>query len=266
MTLTQWNTMYQYLDLLHKIHVDGKPSGDRTGTGTRRVFGLRFEHNCQDGFPLLTTKKLHWKSVVYELLWFLRGDTNIKYLNDNGVRIWDEWANTEGSVGPCYGYQWRHWHHDQIAKVIFDIQNNPESRRLIVSAWNVEQIDEMGLPPCHMFFQFFVEDGGLSLQMYQRSADVFLGVPFNIASYALLLHMIAHVCQLRADRLIIVFGDIHIYNNHAQQVITQLSREPRTLPTLGITRPVPNIDAFKFEDFEIVGYDPHPHIAGKVSV
>lgn len=264
--------MKQYLDLLQHILDHGVDKSDRTGTGTRSVFGYQMRFDLSEGFPLLTTKKLHLKSIIHELLWFLQGDTNVKYLQDNGVRIWNEWADPDGELGHIYGYQWRSWpdynggHIDQISRAIDDIRNNPDSRRIIVSAWNVGDLDNMNLPPCHAFFQFYVADGRLSMQMYQRSADSFLGVPFNIASYALLLLMVAQVTGLQPGELIHTLGDTHIYNNHFEQVKLQLTREPRPLPIMKINPEVNDIFGFKYEDFELVGYDPHPHIAGKVSV
>lgn len=264
--------MKQYLDLLHRVKTEGVFKGDRTGTGTTSVFGHQMRFDLSEGFPLLTTKKLHTKSIIHELLWFLKGDTNVKYLQDNGVRIWNEWADENGDLGHIYGYQWRSWPDyeggsiDQISEVIEQIKNNPNSRRLIVSAWNVADIDNMNLPPCHAFFQFYVADGKLSLQLYQRSADIFLGVPFNIASYALLLHMVAQVTGLEPGTFVHTLGDAHIYSNHKEQIELQLTREPRKLPRLKINPNVKNIFDFKFEDFEIVDYDPHPHIAGVVAV
>ena len=263
--------MQEYLDLLKKVKESGKPKGDRTGTGTLSIFGHQMRFDLQDSFPLLTTKKIHFKSVAYELLWFLKGDTNIKYLKDNGVSIWDEWADENGDLGPVYGKQWRDWKgangfHDQISNVIDQIKNNPNSRRHIVSAWNVAEIPSMALAPCHILFQFYVQEGKLSCQLYQRSADIFLGVPFNIASYALLTHMIAHVCNLEVGDFVHTFGDAHIYNNHIDQINLQLSRKPRKLPALKIKRKVESIFDFKFEDFEIINYVPHPHIKGLVSV
>ena len=264
--------MQQYLDLLQHILKNGVQKTDRTGTGTRSVFGYQMRFNLADGFPLLTTKKLHLKSIIHELLWFLRGDTNVAYLQENGVRIWNEWADPDGSLGHIYGYQWRSWPRydggfvDQISQAVNDIKNNPDSRRIIVSAWNVADLDNMNLPPCHAFFQFYVANGRLSLQLYQRSADIFLGVPFNIASYALLLQMMAQVTGLKAGDFIHTLGDAHIYLNHLEQVKLQLSREPRDLPQMRINPDVKNIFDFKFEDFELVNYNPHPHIAGKVSV
>ena len=264
--------MKQYLDLLQRIKTEGVMKGDRTGTGTISVFGHQMRFNMEDGFPLLTTKKLHLKSIIHELLWFLKGDTNVKYLQENGVRIWNEWADENGDLGHIYGYQWRSWpdynggHIDQISEVIDQIKNNPDSRRIIVNAWNVADLGNMNLPPCHMFFQFYVADGKLSLQMYQRSADTFLGVPFNIASYALLLMMMAQVTGLKPGEFIHTTGDTHLYVNHLEQVKLQLTREPRSLPKMKINPEVKSIFDFKYEDFELVDYDPHPHIAGKVAV
>lgn len=251
---------------------EGVRKEDRTGTGTISVFGHQMRFNMEDGFPCLTTKKLHLKSIIHELLWFLNGDTNVKYLQDNGVRIWNEWADEKGDLGHIYGYQWRSWpdynggHIDQITEVVNTIKNNPDSRRIIVSAWNVADIPNMNLPPCHAFFQFYVADGKLSLQLYQRSADIFLGVPFNIASYALLLQMMAQVTGLKAGDFVHTLGDAHIYTNHFEQVELQLSRELRALPTMKINSEVKNIFDFKFSDFELVDYDPHPHIKGAVAV
>ena len=264
--------MKQYLELLDRIMTTGVDKSDRTGTGTRSVFGHQMRFNLADGFPLLTTKKLHLKSIIHELLWFLRGDTNVKYLNHNGVRIWNEWADADGDLGHIYGYQWRSWPTydggtiDQIQQAVDTIRNNPDSRRIIVSAWNVADLDNMNLPPCHAFFQFYVADGRLSLQLYQRSADCFLGVPFNIASYALLLMMMAQVTGLEASEFVPTLGDAHIYNNHLEQVRTQLAREPRKLPVMKINPDVKSIFDFKYEDFTLEGYDPHPHIPGRVSV
>lgn len=264
--------MKQYLDLLDRVLKEGIQKEDRTGTGTISVFGHQMRFDLTDGFPCLTTKKLHLKSIIHELLWFLKGDTNVKYLQDNGVRIWNEWADENGDLGHVYGYQWRSWpdyrggHIDQITEVINTIKSNPDSRRIIVSAWNVADLDNMNLPPCHIFFQFYVANGKLSLQLYQRSADIFLGVPFNIASYALLLQMAAQVTGLQAGEFIHTFGDAHIYLNHLEQVKLQLSREPGKLPQMKINPEVKNIFDFKFEDFELVNYNPHPHIAGKVAV
>ena len=264
--------MKQYLELLDRIMTEGVDKGDRTGTGTISVFGHQMRFNLEDGFPLLTTKKLHLKSIIYELLWFLKGDTNVKYLQDNGVRIWNEWADSDGSLGHIYGYQWRSWpdykggHIDQIKQVVEQIKNNPDSRRIIVNAWNVADIENMNLPPCHMFFQFYVANGRLSMQMYQRSADTLLGVPFNIASYALLLQMMAQVTGLRAGDFVPTLGDAHIYKNHLEQVKLQLSRTPRPLPVMTLNPEVKSIFDFKYEDFKLEGYDPWPHIPGKVSV
>ncbi len=264
--------MKQYLDLLRHVKENGVQKSDRTGTGTRSVFGYQMRFNLEDGFPLLTTKKLHLKSIIYELLWFLKGDTNVHYLQENGVRIWNEWADPDGSVGHIYGYQWRSWpdyaggHIDQIAEVIKTIKENPDSRRIIVSAWNVADLGNMNLPPCHLLFQFYVADGRLSLQLYQRSADTFLGVPFNIASYALLLMMVAQVTGLKAGDFIHTLGDAHIYNDHIEQVELQLTREPRRLPRMTLNPAVKSIFDFKYEDFTLEDYDPHPHIKGKVSV
>ncbi len=264
--------MKQYLDLLRHILKNGTRKDDRTGTGTTSCFGYQMRFDLSEGFPLLTTKKVHLKSIIHELLWFLNGDTNVKYLQDNGVRIWNEWADTDGNLGHIYGYQWRSWpdyeggHIDQIKEVIETIKHNPDSRRIIVSAWNVGDIKNMNLPPCHAFFQFYVADGKLSLQLYQRSADTFLGVPFNIASYALLTMMVAQVCGLEPGDFIHTFGDVHIYNDHREQVELQLTRTPRRLPRMKINPEVKDIFAFKFEDFELKDYDPYPTIKGKVSV
>lgn len=264
--------MKQYLDLMRHVMETGTQKHDRTGTGTISVFGYQMRFNLQDGFPLVTTKKLHLKSIIHELIWFLNGDTNIKYLKDNGVRIWDEWADAEGNLGPVYGYQWRSWptpdggHIDQIKQVVEQIKTNPDSRRIIVSAWNVADVNQMALPPCHSLFQFYVLDGKLSCQLYQRSADIFLGVPFNIASYALLTMMMAQVCGLQYGDFIHTFGDAHIYNNHFDQVKLQLTREPRPLPTMKINPDVKDIFSFKYEDFELESYDPWPHIKGVVAV
>ena len=264
--------MKQYQDLLQRILNEGVQKEDRTGTGTISVFGHQMRFDMEDGFPCLTTKKLHLKSIIHELLWFLNGDTNIKYLNENGVRIWNEWADEDGDLGHIYGFQWRSWpdynggHIDQISQVVETLKNNPDSRRIIVSAWNVADIPNMNLPPCHAFFQFYVADGKLSLQLYQRSADVFLGVPFNIASYALLLQMMAQVTGLKTGDFVHTFGDAHIYNNHMEQVKLQLSREPRPLPKMLINPNIKDIFGFKFEDFELTDYDPHPHIKGVVAV
>ncbi len=264
--------MQQYLDLLRHIMDNGVQKSDRTGTGTRSVFGYQMRFNLEEGFPLLTTKKLHLKSIIHELLWFLKGDTNVKYLQENGVRIWNEWADENGDLGHIYGYQWRSWPKydggfvDQISEAVRAIKENPDSRRIIVSAWNVADLDNMNLPPCHAFFQFYVADGRLSLQLYQRSADTFLGVPFNIASYALLTMMMAQVCGLRPGDFVHTLGDTHIYNNHFEQVAEQLSRTPRKLPRMLINPEVKNIFDFKYEDFELVDYDPLPHIKAAVSV
>ncbi len=264
--------MKQYLELLDHVMANGVEKGDRTGTGTRSVFGYQMRFNLEEGFPLLTTKKLHLKSIIYELLWFLRGDTNVHYLQEHGVRIWNEWAGPDGELGPIYGYQWRSWpdynggHIDQISEVVETLKNNPDSRRIIVSAWNVGQLDEMHLPPCHAFFQFYVAAGRLSLQLYQRSADIFLGVPFNIASYALLLQMMAQVTGLRAGDFVHTLGDAHIYNNHIEQARMQLSREPRRLPRMVLNPEVKSIFDFKYEDFTLEDYDPHPHIKAVVAV
>lgn len=264
--------MKQYLDLLNHILEHGTDKGDRTGTGTRSVFGYQMRFNLEEGFPLLTTKKLHLKSIIYELLWFLRGDTNARWLQERGVRIWNEWASPDGDLGHIYGYQWRSWPAydggfiDQISEAMDTIKNDPDSRRIIVSAWNVADLKNMNLPPCHAFFQFYVADGRLSLQLYQRSADSFLGVPFNIASYALLTMMMAQVCGLRPGDFIHTLGDAHIYNNHFEQVREQLSRTPRALPTMRINPDVHSIFDFKYEDFTLENYDPLPHIKGEVSV
>lgn len=251
---------------------NGAQKHDRTGTGTISVFGYQMRFNLQEGFPMVTTKKLHLKSIIHELIWFLTGDTNIKYLKDNGVKIWDEWADEQGNLGPVYGSQWRSWptpdgrHIDQISQIINTIKNNPDSRRIIVSAWNVADIDQMALPPCHAFFQFYVADGKLSCQLYQRSADIFLGVPFNIASYALLTMMVAQVCGLEYGDFIHTLGDAHLYNNHIEQARLQLSRTPYPLPTMEINPEVKDIFSFKFEDFSLKNYEAHPHIKGAVAV
>ena len=264
--------MKQYLDLLNRILSEGTRKEDRTGTGTISVFGHQMRFNLEDGFPLLTTKKLHLKSIIYELLWFLQGNTNVKYLQDHGVRIWNEWADENGELGPVYGHQWRSWPDynggviDQISNVVEQIKKNPDSRRLIVSAWNVAEVDSMALPPCHTLFQFYVADGKLSLQLYQRSADTFLGVPFNIASYALLLQMMAQVTGLKPGEFVHTTGDTHVYTNHLEQVQLQLTRAPRTLPVMRINPEVKSIFDFQYEDFVLENYDPWPHIAGKVSV
>jgi thymidylate synthase len=264
--------MKVYLDLVHYVLEHGNIKTDRTGTGTKSVFGYQMRFNLAEGFPLLTTKKVHLKSIIHELLWFLQGSTNIAYLKENGVRIWDEWADENGNLGPVYGYQWRNWpkpdgtHIDQIAQVVEAIKKNPDSRRLIVSAWNVADVDQMKLPPCHAFFQFYVADGKLSCQLYQRSADIFLGVPFNIASYALLTMMVAQVCGLKLGDFVHTLGDAHIYSNHLEQVNEQLSRDIRTLPTMRINPEVNDIFGFKFEDFVLENYDPHPAIKAQVAV
>lgn len=264
--------MKQYLNLLETILKEGTPKEDRTGTGTISRFGHQMRFDLSEGFPVVTTKKLHLKSIIHELLWFLAGDTNIKYLTDNGVRIWNEWADKEGNLGHIYGYQWRSWptpdgkHIDQITKVVDSLKNNPDSRRHIVSAWNVGELDKMNLPPCHILVQFYVADGKLSCQLYQRSADVFLGVPFNIASYALLTLMVAQITGLQPGDFVHTFGDVHIYSNHLEQVKLQLTREPFPLPTMKINPEVKNIFDFKFEDFELVNYQAHPHIKGEVAV
>ncbi|WP_342328752.1 thymidylate synthase [Pedobacter sp. FW305-3-2-15-E-R2A2] len=264
--------MKQYLDLMQHVLDHGTQKHDRTGTGTISVFGYQMRFNLQEGFPMVTTKKLHLKSIIHELIWFLSGDTNIKYLKDNGVKIWDEWADANGNLGPVYGSQWRSWPTpdgrkiDQISQIINTIKNNPDSRRIIVSAWNVADIEEMALPPCHAFFQFYVADGKLSCQLYQRSADIFLGVPFNIASYALLTMMVAQVCGLQYGDFIHTLGDAHLYNNHIEQARLQLSREPKKLPTMEINPGVKDLLDFKFEDFNLQGYEPHPHIKGAVAV
>ena len=264
--------MKQYLDLLEHVLSNGTEKHDRTGTGTISVFGYQVRFNLEEGFPLLTTKKLHLRSIIYELLWFLKGDTNVKYLHDNKVTIWDEWAREDGSLGPIYGKQWRSWgcgegkEVDQIANLIEQIKTNPDSRRLLVSAWNVGEVEQMALPPCHIIFQFYVADGRLSCQLYQRSADIFLGVPFNIASYSLLTMMIAQVCGLKPGDFVHTLGDAHIYLNHIEQCRLQLTREPRQLPTMRINPERKGINDFVFEDFTLENYDPHPHIKGEVSV
>ncbi len=264
--------MKAYLDLLQHVLANGTRKQDRTGTGTISVFGYQMRVDLNAGFPLLTTKKVHTRSIIHELLWFLKGETNIRYLHENGVTIWDEWADKDGNLGPVYGSQWRAWKGsngesiDQISNLIHDIKTNPDSRRLIVSAWNVGEIKNMALPPCHLLFQFYVADGKLSCQMYQRSADLFLGVPFNIASYALFTMMIAQVCGLKPGEFIHTFGDLHIYINHLDQVNLQLSRTPRTLPTMKINPAINNIFDFKYEDFEILNYDPHPGIKAPIAV
>ncbi len=264
--------MRQYLDLMQYVLDHGVEKTDRTGTGTRSVFGAQLRFDLNAGFPLVTTKKVHLKSIVHELLWFLRGDTNTKYLKDNGVSIWDEWADAEGNLGPVYGYQWRSWpaadgrHIDQITKVIEDIRRTPDSRRLIVSAWNVGDLDKMALAPCHAFFQFYVAQGRLSCQLYQRSADLFLGVPFNIASYALLTMMMAQVCGLKVGDFVHTYGDTHLYKNHFEQAREQLSRTPRALPVMKLNAAVRSIFDFTYEDFTLEGYDPHPAIKAPVAV
>ena len=264
--------MRQYLELMRHVLEHGDRKTDRTGTGTLSVFGWQMRFRLQDGFPLLTTKKLHTRSIIHELLWFLQGDTNIRYLKDNGVSIWDEWADEKGELGPVYGKQWRRWETadgttvDQITKLVEGIKRNPDSRRHIVSAWNTGEVDRMALPPCHALFQFYVANGRLSCQLYQRSADIFLGVPFNIASYALLTHMVAQVCELEPGDFVWTGGDCHLYLNHLEQTREQLSREPRALPTLKINPAVKDIFGFHFEDFSLEGYDPHPHIKAPVAV
>lgn len=264
--------MKQYLDLCEHILHNGTVKEDRTGTGTISTFGYQMRFNLQEGFPVVTTKKLHLKSIIHELLWFLNGDTNVKYLQDNGVRIWNEWADENGELGPVYGFQWRSWptpdgkQIDQITNLIDQIKRNPDSRRLIVSAWNVANVDSMALPPCHTMFQFYIADGKLSCQLYQRSADVFLGVPFNIASYALLTLMVAQVCDLEPGEFIHTLGDAHIYSNHLEQVKLQLQREPKKLPKMVLNKDVTSIFDFKYEDFTLVDYEAHPHIKGAVSV
>ncbi|MFJ7830225.1 thymidylate synthase [Peribacillus sp. NPDC046944] len=264
--------MKQYLDLCKHVLENGTQKGDRTGTGTISTFGYQMRFNLREGFPVLTTKKVSLKAIIHELLWFLKGDTNVQYLQENNVRIWNEWADEAGNLGPVYGHQWRSWgaadgrQIDQISEVIEQIKTNPNSRRLIVSAWNVGELEEMALPPCHAFFQFYVADGKLSCQLYQRSADVFLGVPFNIASYALLTMMIAQVCDLELGEFVHSFGDVHIYSNHMDQVKLQLTRDPKPLPTMKINPAVKDIFEFRFEDFELENYEAHPHIKGKVSI
>ena len=264
--------MQQYLDLMRHVLEHGQDKSDRTGTGTRSVFGWQMRFNLEEGFPLLTTKKLHTRSIFHELLWFLQGDTNIGYLKENGVRIWDEWADENGNLGPVYGHQWRHWpadggkEVDQIAELVHSLKTNPDSRRHIVSAWNPGDVPKMKLPPCHALFQFYVADGKLSCQLYQRSADIFLGVPFNIASYALLTHMMAQQAGLEVGDFVWTGGDCHLYSNHLEQVETQLGRELRALPQLVIHRKPESLFDYKFEDFEITGYDPHPHIKAPVAV
>ena len=264
--------MRQYLDLMQHVLEHGAPKTDRTGTGTLSIFGAQLRFDLAAGFPLLTTKKVHLKSIIHELLWFLKGDTNIKYLRDTGVTIWDEWADAEGNLGPVYGYQWRSWpaadgrHIDQISQVLEQLRKNPDSRRLIVSAWNVGDLDRMALMPCHAFFQFYVANGRLSCQMYQRSADLFLGVPFNIASYALLTLMVAQACELKPGEFIHTFGDTHLYRNHLEQAREQLNRTPRRLPVMRLNPQVKSLFDFKYEDFTLEGYDPHPAIKAPVAV
>jgi len=264
--------MKQYLDLMQYVLDHGAQKHDRTGTGTISTFGYQMRFNLQEGFPMVTTKKLHLKSIIHELIWFLKGDTNIKYLKDNNVKIWDEWADENGNLGPVYGSQWRSWPTpdgrliDQISNIIHTLKTNPDSRRIIVSAWNVADIDQMALPPCHALFQFYVADGKLSCQLYQRSADIFLGVPFNIASYALLTMMVAQVCNLEYGEFIHTLGDAHLYNNHIEQAKLQLSRDTKTLPVMEINPEVKDIFNFKFEDFNLKNYEPHPHIKGAVAV
>ena len=264
--------MKQYHDLMKHVLENGALKTDRTGTGTTSVFGYQMRFDLSEGFPLLTTKKLHLKSIIHELLWFLKGETNIAYLKENGVKIWDEWADEQGNLGPVYGSQWRSWptadgrHIDQITQVIHQLKNNPDSRRIIVSAWNVGEIEHMKLPPCHAFFQFYVANGKLSCQLYQRSADIFLGVPFNIASYAILTHMMAQVCDLQVGDFVHALGDAHLYSNHIEQARLQLTRDFRKLPQLKLNPAVKNIFEFKFEDFVLEGYDPHPHIKAEVAV
>ena len=264
--------MKQYLDLMRRVLDQGVRKEDRTGTGTLSVFGHQMRFDLAEGFPLVTTKKLHLRSIIHELLWFLRGDTNVAYLRDNGVSIWDEWADDNGDLGPIYGYQWRSWptadgrHIDQISQVLQQLRNDPDSRRIIVSAWNVGELDNMALPPCHAFFQFYVANGKLSCQLYQRSADIFLGVPFNIASYALLTLMMAQATGLEPGDFVHTLGDAHLYSNHLEQTRTQLQRQPRALPQMRLNPAVQDLFAFRFEDFELVGYDPHPHIKAPVAV
>jgi len=264
--------MQEYLDLMKRAYDNGTMKEDRTGTGIKSVFGHQMRFDLSEGFPMVTTKKLHLKSIIHELLWFLKGSGNVKYLQDNGVRIWNEWADENGDLGPVYGVQWRSWRgadgqtHDQIKSVIEQIKSNPNSRRLIVNAWNVGELDKMALPPCHMFFQFYVADGKLSCQLYQRSADIFLGVPFNIASYALLTMMVAQVCDLEPGEFVHTLGDAHIYSNHMEQCKEQMSRGPKALPQLKMNPEIKNIDDYSFEDFELVNYDAHPHIKGKVAI
>jgi thymidylate synthase len=272
MAVRRVDKVKQYLALCEHVLKNGTVKGDRTGTGTISTFGYQMRFNLEEGFPLVTTKKLHLKSIIYELLWFLKGETNVRYLQENGVRIWNEWADENGELGPVYGHQWRSWTGadgqivDQISELITQIKTNPNSRRLLVNAWNVAEIDQMALPPCHCMFQFYVADGKLSCQLYQRSADVFLGVPFNIASYALLTLMIAQVCELQPGEFVHTFGDVHIYQNHLEQVKLQLEREPKKLPTMKINPNVKDIFSFEYEDFTLEGYEAHPHIKGVVSV
>ncbi|NVK32313.1 MAG: thymidylate synthase [Gammaproteobacteria bacterium] len=263
--------MKAYLDVLNHVMTHGVDRGDRTGTGTRSVFGTQSRYDLREGFPLVTTKKLHLRSIIFELLWFIRGESNIGYLKENGVSIWDEWADENGDLGPVYGVQWRHWKTpdgeiDQLGRIVHDLQHNPNSRRHMLVAWNVADVDQMALPPCHCLVQFYVANGELSCQLYQRSADLFLGVPFNIASYALLTHMLAQVCGLKVGDFVHTIGDAHIYQNHFEQVQLQCSRAPMPLPQLKLNPAVTSIDDFRFEDIEIIGYESHPHIAGKVSV
>lgn len=264
--------MRQYLDLMQHVLDNGVQKEDRTGTGTISIFGYQMRFDLAEGFPVVTTKKLHLRSIIHELLWFLKGETNIRYLKENKVSIWDEWADENGELGPVYGHQWRSWPTpngtsiDQITKVIDQIKSNPDSRRLIVSAWNVAEVENMALPPCHTFFQFYVSEGKLSCQLYQRSADIFLGVPFNIASYALLTMMVGQVCNLKPGEFVHTFGDAHLYSNHVEQTRLQLSRSPRPLPTMNLNPDVKNIFDFKFDDFELLGYEPYPHIKGAVAV
>ena len=264
--------MQQYLDLMTRVMKKGTLKADRTGTGTKSIFGHQMRFDLSKGFPCITTKKLHLKSIIHELLWFLQGDTNIKYLKENGVRIWDEWADKNGDLGHVYGYQWRSWpapdgkHIDQITQVVETLKSNPDSRRIIVSAWNVGEIEQMALPPCHAFFQFYVADGKLSCQLYQRSADIFLGIPFNLGSYALLTMMMAQVCNLEVGDFVHTLGDAHIYTNHFEQTTLQLSRDCKKLPTVKINPNVKSIFDFTIDDFELVNYEPHPHIKGKVAV
>lgn len=272
MQIASSHKMKQYQDLLRHIRDNGTLKEDRTGTGTTSVFGYQMRFDLSKGFPCVTTKKLHLRSIIIELLWFLQGDTNIKFLKENNVRIWDEWADEKGNLGPVYGHQWRSWPDgnggtiDQITKLVDQIKNNPDSRRLLVSAWNVADVDNMALPPCHTMFQFYVANGKLSCQLYQRSADTFLGVPFNIASYALLTMMLAQVCDLEVGDFVHTFGDAHIYSNHMEQVELQLSRDPKPLPTMEINPAIKDIFSFTYEDFNLINYDPHPHIKGAVAV